>query len=35
MNIIWTHTAWSQYIQWPSKEKTIVKKCIDENKLFL
>lgn len=26
MNIIWTHTAWSQYVEWQNKDKSIVKK---------
>ena len=26
MNIIWTQTAWSQYVEWQSKDKSMVKK---------
>lgn len=26
MNIIWTQTAWSQYVEWQAKDKSIVKK---------
>lgn len=26
MNIVWTQTAWSQYVEWQSKDKSIVKK---------
>ena len=26
MNIIWTQTAWAQYIEWQSKDKSMVKK---------
>ncbi len=32
MNIIWTQTAWSQYVEWQSKDKSMVKK-INENRL--
>lgn len=26
MNIAWTQTAWLQYVEWQSKDKSIVKK---------
>ncbi|MCQ2248021.1 MAG: Txe/YoeB family addiction module toxin [Treponema sp.] len=26
MNIIWTQTAWSQYVQWQSVDKSMIKK---------
>ena len=26
MNIIWTQTAWSQYVEWQNKDKSMVKK---------
>lgn len=26
MNIIWTQTSWAQYVEWQSKDKSIVKK---------
>jgi len=26
MNIVWTQTAWSQYIEWQNKDKSVVRK---------